>query len=61
MCIGYFGGFCGVHYYILHVVILVVVIDVRGSMKLVKSKEFVLFLPWRRLEAGSNVTINEIS
>ena len=37
-----------------------VVIDVRGSMKLVKSKEFVVFWPWRRIEAGSNCVVSDI-
>ena len=36
-CIGYFCGFRGVHYSILLIVIIMFVIDVRGSMKLVKS------------------------
>ena len=49
------------HYYILLIVILVVVIDVIGSIKMVKSKEFLVLQPWRRVEAGSNGTFNEIS
>ena len=49
------------HYSILCIVLLVVVVDVRGSMKLVKSEDFVVFLPWRRVEAGSSGTVNKIS
>ena len=42
VCIGYF------HYSILLVLILVV-IYVRRSMKLIKLMEFVVFLPWSRI------------
>ena len=31
-----------------------VVIDVRVSMKLIKLKDFLVFLPYSRIEAGSN-------
>ena len=43
------------------IVILVVVIDVIGSMKLVKLKDFVVFRTWRRVEVVSNGTVNDIS
>ena len=56
-----FRGFCGLHYFILLIVFLVVGIDVIGFMKLVKSKDFVVFQPCRRVEVGSNGTVNEIS
>ena len=59
-CIEYFRGFCGVHYYILLIVIFVAVIDAIVSMKLVKLKEFVVFRPCRRVEAGYNDMVNEI-
>ena len=36
------------------------VIDVRESTELVKYKEFVVFQPWMRVEAGSNEMVNEI-
>ena len=48
-CIGYFGGICGVHYSILLVPLLLFIIDVRGSMKLVKLKDFFVVL---NLEEG---------
>ena len=41
-CVGYFSGFCGAHYSIFLIVLFVVVIDVRGFMKLVKPKNFVV-------------------
>ena len=50
---GYFCGFCGAHYSILLILIIVVVIDVRGYIKLVKSKEFLVFIPCRKVEACS--------
>ena len=37
-----------------------VFIDVRGSVKPVNPKEFLVFRPWRRAEAGSNGAVNEI-
>ena len=45
-CIGYF------QYFIL-IVLILVNIDLRGSMKLIKLKEFVVFWPWRRIEVES--------
>ena len=39
---------------------MVVVIDLIGYMKLVKSKEFLMFLLWRRIEAGSNCAVYDI-
>ena len=46
----------------LHIIILLaVVIDTRGTMKLIKTKEIVMFRPWRRIEAGSNCAVNEIT
>ena len=49
------------NYSILLVVILVVVIDEIGSMKLIQVKDFLVLRPCRRVEAGSNGTVNEIS
>ena len=49
------------NYSILLVVILVVVIDEIGSMKLIQVKDFLVLQPCRRVEAGSNGTVNEIS
>ena len=38
-----------------------VVIAVRGSMKLVKKKRFIVLQKWRSAEAGSNGKVNDIS
>ena len=43
------------------IILLAVVIDTRGTMKLIKTKEIVMFRPWRRIEAGSNCAVNKIT
>ena len=40
--------------------LIVVVNDVRRSMKLIKSKEFVVLWPWSRIEAGYNCAVYDI-
>ena len=42
------------------IVLLAVVIDARGSMKLIKSKGNVVFRTWRRIQVGYNGAFNEI-
>ena len=59
--IGYFCGFCGVHNSIFLNIFLVDVINTRGPMKLVNSKECVVLRTWRRVEVGPNDMVNDIS
>ena len=47
------------HYYILLVVLILVVIGVKGFMRLFNPEKFLLLQPWRRVEAGSNSASNE--
>ena len=42
------------------VIFLVVVIDTRGSMKLIKAKDFLVLWSWERIKAGSNWSVYEI-
>ena len=40
--------------------LLLVVISVRGSIKPIRSKEFVVFWDCRRIEAGFNGAVNDV-
>ena len=40
--------------------LLVIIIDVSGSVKIFKMKYFVAFLPWWRIEAYSNCAVDDI-